>query len=114
MKKYILASLVVLFVAATSYAAYEAVDGTGKTLGSTKTTVVKGSKGVMVDYGADTSTSGQGYVLGAYHGSGTQTFATSSGDTKIFKQDGTAKAIPTTVPTGSATADMSGSGFTAM
>jgi len=59
----------------------------------------------MVQYVTDAA--GQGYVLGAYHGSGTQTYGTSSGDTKIYKQDVTGVAVPTTAPTGSNTADFS-------
>jgi len=111
MKKTILAAITVLLMATTAFAAYELVDGAGKTLGSSPhSTVVRGSKGVMVDYVEDSA--GQGYVLGAYHGSGTQTYATSSGDTKLYKQDGTAVAIPTTAPTGSNTADFTG--WTAM
>jgi hypothetical protein len=105
MKKIIFAFITVLFAASISFASYEAVDGTGKTLGSTKSTVVKGSKGVMVDFVADSA--GQGYVLGAYHSSGTQTFGTSSGDTKVYKQDGTGVTIPSTAPTGSNTANFS-------
>lgn len=107
MKKLIIVSVALLMTASAAFAAFELADGDGKTLGSTKTLVVKGSKNVYVDYAADT-TAGQGYVLGAYHGSGTKTYGSSSGDTKIYFKDGTAEAIPTTVPTGSESADYSG------
>lgn len=112
MKKIILSAALVL-CATSAFASYEAVDtATGKTLGTTQTTVAKGSKGVMIEYLADTTNNGQGYVLGSYHSSGTQTYASSSGDTKIYKQDGTGVAVPTGVPTGSNTADFTG--WTAM
>lgn len=106
MKKFIILMAALLMTASAAFAAYEAADAAGKTLGSTKTLVIKGSKGVSVDYAADT-TAGQGYVLGAYHASGTKSYGSSSGDTKIYFKDGTAQAIPSTVPTGSQSADFS-------
>lgn len=112
MKKYIFMIAAVVFIASGVYAATE--DGayqaatTGLDIGgSAGTTNVKSSKGVMIGYKADT-TAGLGYVLGSYHTSGTQTYATSSGDTKIFKQDGTGAAVSgMAVPTGSNSADFS-------
>jgi uncharacterized protein YxeA len=110
MKTILLTLLTVVLFTASAFAAYTDV-ATGDDLGTTTTPawVAKGSKGVQVDYiGAGTAgAGGQGYVLGAYHLSGTQTFATSSGDTKIFRQENTGVAIPTTAPTGSDTADFS-------
>lgn len=107
MKKFIILVAALLMTASAALAAYEvADDADGKTLGSTKTLVIKGSKGVSVDYAADTS-AGQGYVLGAYHASGTKSYGSSSGDTKIYFKDGTAQAIPSTVPTGSQSANFS-------
>lgn len=106
MKKFMILIAALLMTASAAFADYEAADGAGKTLGSTKTLVVKGSKGVSVNYAGDT-TAGQGYVLGAYHASGTKTYGSSSGDTKIFFKDGTAVSMPGTVPTGSNSADFS-------
>ena len=107
MKKSILFSIAILCVASTSFATYVAVED-GALIGSATNgqTTVKGSKGVKIEYVSE-STGGQGYVLGAFHNSGTQTFATSSGDTKIYKQDATGVAVPTTAPIGSATVDFS-------
>jgi hypothetical protein len=106
MKKTILMLIAISCFASTAFATYVAVQD-GTTLGSAAPTLtVKGSKGVQIEYGADT-TAGQGYVLGAYHTSGTQTYASSSGDTKIYKQDGTGVATPTAIPTGSNTANFS-------
>ncbi len=110
MKKTILTILSVLIASTSAFAAATVGDASnGLTIGSTATTVVKGSKGVTVSYDGVA----QGYILGAWHTSGTQTFGTSSGDTKIFKADGTAVTLPTTIPTGSASATF-GTGFAAM
>lgn len=114
MKKTIIALFVCLLAASAAYATYAKVEN-GLDIGITLKTTIKGSKGVLVDFIGDTTTTdkGQGYVLGAYHGSGTQTYATSSGDTKIYKQDATGVGVDgITVPTGSATANFSG--WTAM
>ena len=80
MKKTIITLLAIAFMTGTAFAGYVAVQD-GTTLGSTAspTLNVKGSKGVQIEYRPD-STAGQGYVLGAYHSSGTQTFASSSGE----------------------------------
>jgi uncharacterized protein YxeA len=107
MKKTILFLLAITCVASTAFAAYQSIEN-GASIGSTSTTTIKGSKGVQAIYNADTTTSGQGYTIGVYHSSGTQTYATSSGDTKIYKQDVTGATPTTTVPTGSNTADFSG------
>ncbi|RII31667.1 MAG: hypothetical protein CXR30_02310 [Geobacter sp.] len=112
MKKTIIALFVCLLAVSAAYAEYAKVED-GLDIGKTEKTTVKGSKGVLIDFIADETTEGQGYVLGAYHGSGTQTYATSSGDTKIYKQDATGVSVTDiTVPTGSATADFTG--WTAM
>lgn len=108
MKKLFVMLAVLAFTASAAVAAYELADGTGKTLGSNPHSLtVKGSKGVYVEYLADTA-NGQGYIIGTYHQSGTKTYASSSGDTKIFYKDNTANAVPTTVPTGSDSADFTG------
>lgn len=115
MKKTIIALFVCLLATSAAYAAatYSKVED-GLEIGATLKTTIKGSKGVLVSYAGDTTSDdkGQGYVLGAYHGSGTQTYATSSGDTKMYKQDATKVDPPGTVPIGSATADFTG--WTAM
>jgi hypothetical protein len=88
------------------YAAYES--GDGKVVGSPgKSVKLTASKNVWVDYKSD-SVAGQGYLLGTYHTSGSQTFGTSAGDTKVYRQTGTSVPLPDTVPTGSATADFTG------
>lgn len=109
MKKIMFTMLFVLATTSAAFAAAQSGDASnGLTVGATRTTVVKGSKGVTVSYNGVQ----QGYILGAWHTSGTQTFGTSAGDTKIFKADGTAASLPTTIPTGSATATFTG--FTAL
>lgn len=118
MKKYILVIATVLLASSGAYAVINdgsygaASDGLAIGSDTNGQTTVKASKGVQIGYKADT-TSGLGYILASYHESGTQTFATSSGDTKIFKQDTTGVVITgMTVPTGSDTADFTG--WTAM
>jgi hypothetical protein len=106
MKKTILLLLAISCVTSTAFAAYVAIES-GATIGSgSNTTTIRGSKGVQASYVSE-STAGQGYVLGTYHSSGTQTLGTSSGDTKIYKQNATGVAVPTTAPTGSNSADFS-------
>lgn len=108
MKKITLMTML-LFVVTTgsALASYgEGDTGGSKTIGSTSTAVVKLSKGVSIDYVS--ATGGLGYVVGTYHSSGTKTFASSSGDSKIWSKDGTAQSIPSTAPTGTASADFSG------
>lgn len=115
MKKTIIALLLSVFVASVSFAATSSTNWilveNGNDLGTTSTPAfsAKGSKGVSVAYLA----TAQGYVIGASHSSGTQTYASSSGDTKIFKADGTRVAIPTTAPSGTASASF-GNSFSAM
>jgi len=102
--------LAIIAAASTVWATAQTGDASnGLTVGSTSTTQVKGSKGVVISYNGVQ----QGYVLGSYHTSGTQTFGTSSGDTKIFKANGTNVTLPTTIATGSETADF-GTNFSAL
>ena len=99
MKKTILTLLAIACFAGTAFATYVDVqDGVAIPASGTAQMNVKGSKNVKIEYVADTTTAGQGYVLGASHGSGTQTFGTSSGDTKVYKHDGTFISVPTTAP----------------
>jgi hypothetical protein len=108
MKQIVLILVLSLVVfSANAFAEYAAADSAGNlAIGSTITGTLKVSKGVSVDYAGD-STAGLGYVIGAYHSSGTRTFASSSGDAKIWYQDGTAVAIPTDVPVETESADFS-------
>lgn len=105
MKKIVFFALVlVAFSFSLASAGYEAGP---KTLGSTETMVVQLSNGVQMDYIADTTTSGLGYIVGASHKSGTRSFGSSSGDASIYFIDGVNTALPTTVPTGTGSADFS-------
>lgn len=110
MKKIALLTVVFFALAVGSaFASFSAADAAGSlTVGSTQTTTIKLSKGVSAEYGADTTSSGLGYVVGTSHSSGTKTYASSSGDSKIWSKDGTNMATPTTVPTGTASANFSG------
>jgi hypothetical protein len=70
---------------------------------------VKPSKNVKVLYEASSTTSGTGvitYSVSAYHTSGTKTFGSSSGDTKIFMIDGIGSA-PAGAPAAGASANYS-------
>lgn len=67
------------------------------------------SKGVGMAYVADTDTDGLGYIVGTSHTSGTRTFASSSGDAKIFFIDAKDSDISgIDVPTGTESADFDG------
>ena len=108
MKKIALFAVLLLLVTSGSvFAAFESPDDSGSlTIGSTGSTTVKLSKNVKLEYGAHAT--GLGYVVGTYHTSGTKTYASSSGDSKIWSQDGTGVSTPSTVPEGTASADFSG------
>lgn len=112
MKKIFLAFVALLMAAGIGYAMNDGSYATGDTV-SLGATTVKPSKSVYLGYKPDNTTAGsaQGYVLGAYHGSGTMTYASSSGDTKIYKANATAQTLGA-APTGSATATWA-SGWTA-
>jgi len=77
----------------------------------TVTAILKLSKNVSAEY--VTETNGLGYVVGTTHSSGTKTYASSSGDSKIFSIDGIGTAIPTAAPTGTLSAAF-GTGWTAL
>lgn len=108
MKKIAFVTLI-LFVVSTgsALAAFEEADTAGTlTIGSTAATDVKLSKGVALEYVSETD--GLGYVVGTSHSSGTKTFASSSGDSKIWSKDGIEQSIPSTAPAGTESADFSG------
>ena len=117
MKKIALLALLLLSFSAVSAFAWTAktydpgsTDGT-VTVGDTGPVAVKVSKGVSLAYDAET-TAGLGYSVGAYHSSGTKTFASSSGDSKIWFTDATGSDIPD-APSGTDSADF-GTGWTAL
>lgn len=83
--------------------AYSDTDTTAATL-TVGTLVFKLSKNVLMAY--KSASDFTGYSIGAYHNKGTKTFASSSGDSKIFEAVITAKAIPA-APVGTASADFS-------
>lgn len=116
MRKSILSLLIIAITASASFAAYGTTDASnGQIVGSSLNhTTIKSSKGVYVEYIAETLVGGQGYVLGTYHGSGTMTYATSAGDTKSYRMDGTARAVPSVAPIGTATVDFTGAGWKMM
>jgi hypothetical protein len=116
LKKSVSSFLLIVFAASAAYAAYGTTDASnGQTVGTAPNhTMVTSSKNVFVEYIAETTVGGQGYVLGAYHSGGTMTFATSAGDTKTYRQDGTGRAVPAVAPVGTATVDFTGNGWTMM
>jgi len=110
MKKIALLTLLLLSFSAMSALAWTAktydagsTDGT-VTVGDTGPVDVKVSKGVSLAY--DAAADGLGYAVGTYHSSGTKTFASSSGDSKIWFADVTAQDIPD-APSGTDSADFS-------
>ena len=107
MKKIILFMAISVFCAGIAYAAYTSGTNGAVTLGATSgnTLDIRLSNNVQIDFLV--STDNLGYVAGTFHGSGTRTFATSSGDSKIYYREQTAVAIPTTAPSGTGTADFS-------
>lgn len=74
-------------------------------VGSTQKATVKLSKNVMLAY--EGQATGLGYSVGSYHTSGTKSFASSSGDSKIWASDGTGIAIPD-APAGTVSAAFTG------
>lgn len=70
--------------------------------GTAPTMSLQSSKSVKLNYLG--SSDGTGYVIAGSHTSGTKTYGTSSGDTKIYIADGSQATIPTAAPTGTASA----------
>lgn len=93
----------ILSLAATSsaFAAISANNtsnpGAELTISSNPAVTIKPSKNVMIRYdGIGTSGSGSAaYGISASHSSGTKKYISSSGDTKIYMQDGTALSAVT-------------------
>ena len=84
---------------------YVAPSGDGSiNVGTTQKTTVKLSKNVLLGYQAETT--GLGYAIGTYHSSGTKSFASSSGDSKIWTSDATGATLPD-APAGTDSADFS-------
>ena len=111
MKKILACSIALLAMAATPVFAAtgftQATNGQvqlGKQAGNQ--TNVPVSTNVQLDYIGDTVGPGLGYILAASHSSGTRTYASSSGDTAVY-YTGTSMDttdVPTTAPTGTASA----------
>lgn len=116
MKKTIGILVIIVFAGTAAFAAYGITDASnGQYVGAAPNhTKVTSSKNVFVEYIAETAVGGQGYVLGTYHSGGTMTFATSAGDTKTYRQDGTGRAVPSLAPVGTDTVDFTGAGWTMM
>jgi len=113
MKSKILAFAGILALAAgTAFAA----DGTQVTFNDSTTSVgtpaasVKVSKNVQIQYQPEAA--GLTYSMTSFHTSGTKSYGTSSGDTKIFMKDSTAITDAPAAPAAGASADFSG--WTAM
>lgn len=97
-----ISSVVSLVGAAGAFAA--TFTDAGGTVG-TPPASVKPSKGVTVKYTPEAA--GATYSITAMHGSGTKTYGSSSGDTKIFMKDTTTIADPPAAPAAGASADFS-------
>jgi hypothetical protein len=111
MRKTILFALVTLLLAASAFATAVTQDyGTALPTPSGGTPIAgKLSTNVLLAYKSETNNTG--YTVGAYHSSGTRTYASSSGDATIWVANTTAHAIPA-APVGTASADFSGGDWT--
>ena len=112
-----LASILSLVAAGSAFAGTAFTD-TGTVTMGTPSMGVKPSKNVTVTYNASTATvpSGNGalaYSIASYHASGSKSYGSSSGDTKIFAQDGTGSTGVASPETAGASANF-GSGWTAL
>ncbi len=103
MKKTLLLILVVLIVgiSGSAFAATVGYAQDSLALGQTTgyTTTIKLSKNVamqvqITDPANRATDPAINYTMGAYHTTGSRTFATSNQDQKLYYQDGTGKAIP--------------------
>lgn len=106
MKKILVLAALFSLCASSAFAAYTAYQD-GAAVGSgTPTMTFKSSKSVQIEYtgGATANSQNYSYVCGAYHSSGTKTFGSSSGDTKIFSTDTTGATLPSAPSTASASA----------
>jgi hypothetical protein len=125
MKK-ILACAICLFAIASANSAFAAfsagprtlgtgVAGTGITAANNPTLIQQLSTNIEMDYIA--AADGAGYIIGALHDKGTRTYGSSSGDAKIYwatiTTSGTGIALPTTAPTGTASAAWTATTWTA-
>ncbi|GLI36612.1 hypothetical protein KI811_15455 [Geobacter hydrogenophilus] len=91
-----------LMGAGSAFAAYTAADSNGtKEVGTTIKATLKFSANVTSEY--KNNTDGTAYVIGTSHTSGTKTYASSSGDTRIFMAEGK----ETTTPAAPASSDAS-------
>ena len=117
-KIFSIASILSLAAAGSAFASLGSTttfDDAGTTTTGTPSIGVKPSKNVSVQYTSSSVSSGTGcvtYSISASHSSGTKSFGSSSGDTKIFMKDGTG-AAPPAAPASGSSADFSG-GWTAM
>jgi len=110
-----IAAIFSLAAVGSAFAADKSFTDAGTDTAGTPSMGIKPSKNVTVYYKPSTTTSGTGvisYSVSAYHSSGTKSFASSSGDTKIFMADGIGSAPPTAPAAGSSAAF--GTGWTAM
>ena len=108
-----IASILSLAAVGSAFADVTFDDSATVTMGA-PTMAVKPSKNVKVVYKPSTATTGNGsvaYAISAAHSSGSKTFASSSGDTKIFMMDGTTNVGPASPEAAGATADF-GAGWT--
>lgn len=110
-----LASIVSLVSAASAFAV-TTINETTSTVGAPAMTI-KVSKNVSIVYTPSTAEipSGAGsvaYAITATHASGSKKFGSSSGDTKVYMQDGTTLTSVTSPEAAGSTADWSG--WTAM
>jgi hypothetical protein len=115
-----LASIFSLSIAGSSFAAVTwgtaAADGSF-TIGNTANgpqLVIKPSANVKLGY---ESTSGISYSVGTYHSSGTKSYGTTNGDTRIYMYENVTQAsaqVPPADPNTSAGTTTWGAGWTAM
>jgi hypothetical protein len=119
-KIFAIAALISIASASSALAAASTVVnavGSDLVIAGSPAVTVKPSKNVLVKYtpGAAASAGAATYGIQSHHVSGTKSYASSSGDTKIFMMDdNSTTAITATLTAPAVGASMDSSGYTAM
>lgn len=93
MKKIAFIAALMLVMTSSFTFGYDSPDENGVvTLGTVNPLDVRLSSKVQVEYNGEGT--GLAYTISTYHESGTRTFGSSSGDSKIYYMEGTAETCP--------------------
>lgn len=114
MKKVIaLLAAAVIMSSASAFAAWSTPAGDGTysysatNVGTNVAFITKLSANVKIKYNPDTA-NGTFYTIGTHHTSGTKSYATSSGDSRLFMKENAAQATAAEPPDAAATPDWTG------